>query len=82
MKKSYDFQGQKIMGEEVEFEIERENWNTYILHDGTKIRMKSVVSKVVRLDLYKPNREPVYIVESSNVMGADVPEVLLKRKEE
>ena len=32
----YPLGDQQVPGEEVEFEVERENFNTYILHDGTK----------------------------------------------
>lgn len=81
MKREYDFQGQKITGEEIEFEVEREGWNVYILHDGTRMKIKTVVSSAIRLDAYKPDGEPIYIMQSSNVATADVPENL-KRKPE
>ena len=81
MKKPYNVGGQQIMGEEIEFETEHESWNTYILHDGTKLKMKAVVSNIVRLDMYKPDGEPVYVVNSSNVASADVPENLKRRTE-
>lgn len=32
VKKDYNVEGQMIPGEEIEFEAEREGWNTYILH--------------------------------------------------
>ena len=67
------------MGEEIEFETEREGWNTYILHDGTRMKLKAVVSNIVRLDAYKPDGEPIYIINSSNVAAADVPEGLKKK---
>jgi hypothetical protein len=35
----------------------------------------------VRLDAYKPDGEPIYLVNASNVLAADVPEQL-KRKPE
>lgn len=68
------------MGEEIEFETEREGWNTYILHDGTRLKFKAVVSNIVRLDAFKPDGEPIYLVNASNVAAADVPEHL-KRKQ-
>ncbi len=67
------------MGEEVEFETERENWNTYLLADGTKVRLKAVAASIVRLDEYLPNGDPMYIVNASNVVATDVPDQL-KRK--
>jgi hypothetical protein len=75
----YKLGEQEVPGEEVDFEIEREGFNTYILHDGTKLKLKSVVGKIIRLDAYKPDNEPLYMVQSSNVMIADVPENLKKK---
>lgn len=81
MKKKFNLGGEEVFGEEVEFETDKENWNTYILHDGTKIRLKAVVSNVVRLEVYKPDGEPVYLINSSNVVSADVPDSLKKKPE-
>lgn len=78
-KKKYNIAGRDIMGEEIEFEPEREGWNTYILQDGTKLRMKSVVASIVRLDEYLPTGDPMYLVNASNVVATDVPDQLKKR---
>lgn len=79
MKKHFNLGGQDVPGEEVEFETEREGFNIYILHDGTKLKFKAVVGQIIRLDAYNPNGEPIYMVNASNVIVADVPENL-KRK--
>jgi hypothetical protein len=79
VKKMYNVGGQEVPGEEVEFEVEREGWNTYILHDGTKLKQKCVVSSIVRLDMWKPDGEPIYFVNSSNLAAADVPPNLMKK---
>lgn len=79
MKKKYNFAGREIMGEEIEFETERESWNTYVLLDGTKVKLKAVASSIIRLDEYLPNGDPMYIVNASNVVATDVPDGL-KRK--
>lgn len=76
MKKKYNIGGRDITGEEVEFETERENWNTYLLVDGTKVRLKAVAASIVRLDEYLPNGDPMYIVNASNVVATDVPDQL------
>jgi len=81
VKKTYNLGGQQVPGEEIEFETEREGWNTYILHDGTKLKLKAVVGQIIRLDAYKPDGEPVYLVQASNVVTADVPENLKKKPE-
>ena len=76
MRKQYNFNGQQVPGEEIEFETEREGWNTYILHDGTRLKLKSVVSQVVRLEMFKPDGEPIYLVQATNIVNTDVPDNL------
>jgi hypothetical protein len=79
LRKQYNFNGQQVWGEEIEFETEREGWNIYILHDGTKLKMKSIVSQVVRLEsLYGADGQPIYLVQASNIVNTDAPENLKK----
>lgn len=80
MKKTYPFGNQEVQGEEVEFETETENFNSYILQDGTKIRFKAVALKFIRLDAYNPQGEPVYMVQSTTALVADVPDRLKRQK--
>lgn len=76
MKKKYNLGGKEIMGEEIEFEPEREGWNTYILADGTKLKIKVLPASIIRLDEYLPNGDPMYMVNASNIVATDVPENL------
>ncbi len=78
-KRKIQFQGNEVWGEEVDFETEREGWNEYVLHDGTRLKMKSVVSDVLRLEMFQPDGSPVYYINSTNVVTAIVPDSL-KRK--
>ncbi len=66
----------------MDFEVEREGFNTYILSDGTKLKMKTVVSKVIRLEWYKPDGEPVYLINSGNLATTDVPDRLRNKPEQ
>ena len=75
-KKKYNFGGREVMGQEIQFETEREGWNVYLLEDGTTLKIKSVTASIVRLDEYSPTGEPVYLANSSLVVAADVPESL------
>ena len=78
----YNLGNQQVPGEEIEFEPERgRGFNTYILQDGTKLKFKSVVTQVVRLDVYKPDGEPIYLVNSAPVVAAEVPDSLKKTQE-
>lgn len=71
------FQGKKVTGETVDFEVEKESWNVYLLDDGTKLKMRAVVSQVVRLeDQYNAQGDPVYFIQSQNVLNAEVPDHL------
>ncbi len=79
MKKQYNVGGHLVYGEEVEFETERENFNTYILQDGTSVKFKAVVLKFIRLEQYTPEGDPLYMVQASNVLVADVPDALKKK---
>jgi len=76
MKKKYNIGGRELMGEEIEFETERESWNTYLLADGTKVKLKAVAATIVRFDEYLPNGDPMYLVNASNGVATDVPENL------
>jgi len=81
VKRKYNIGGREIMGEEVEFEPDgAEKWNVYILGDGTKLRMKSVVASIVRLDEYLPTGEPLYMVNASNIVATDVPDNLKEKR--
>ena len=75
-----DYQGKKVTGQTVEFDVEKENWNIYSLEDGTKLRMRSVVAQLIRLENeYNQQGDPVYLVNSQNIVSADVPDHLKKK---
>ncbi len=71
---------QEVMAEEIEFETQREAWNEYILHDGTTLKLKTVLAEVLRVDgMYAPNGDPVYVVNAQPVVSTNAPDNL-KRK--
>lgn len=80
MKKKFNIGGREVMGEDVEFEPEREGFNTYVLQDGTTLKLKAVVSKIVRLDEYGPDDNPLYMVSASNVVVTDCPDNLRRNR--
>ena len=74
-----DFKGRKVSGAKVDFEIENENWNKYSLDDGTKLKVRLVVAQIVRLENeYTPDGDPIYLINSTNIVTADVSEHLKK----
>ncbi len=52
-----DWQSEQSTGEDV---VSGEDWSRYTLSDGTTMKMKTLVTRVVRLDKRKPDGEPVY----------------------
>ena len=60
---------------EVGFRPTGEHWNEYFLDDGTVARLKLVVTTVYRLDGQLDRKgQPVYLIESSNVIAISAPE--------
>ena len=74
------FQGRDVDGLELKFKSIREEWNEYDLEDGTTIRLKAVVTDVVRLNgEYDQEGNPVYVVKSGNMMVVKAPDELKKK---
>ena len=74
------WQGRDVDGLEVRFRSNREEWNEYVLEDGTNIRMKAVVSEIIRLnDEYDAEGNPIYIVKSGNMLVVKASDNLKRR---
>jgi hypothetical protein len=77
-----NFQGREVDAVEVDFKTIKEEWNEYDLTDGTRIRLKSVASNMVRvINEYDNDGNPIYLVKSSNVLALSVPDNLKRGKE-
>ena len=48
---------------ELNFSIESEKWNEYLLEDDTKVRLKNTIGGVVKSDLFLQNGDPIYNVK-------------------
>jgi hypothetical protein len=78
-KKTVRLGNRQVSGELVPFENREEPWCVYQCSDGTTLRVKLVVSEIVRVDgMYTGEGDPVYVVKSSNVISTEVPEALRK----
>ncbi len=76
-KKTVMFNGQPVEAVEVGFRSSGENWNEYLADDQTVIRIKLVVTEVLRLEgQFDPDGNPVYLVKSANVTNVSPPEDL------
>ncbi|MGH9891822.1 MAG: hypothetical protein ACREA0_07545, partial [bacterium] len=59
-----------------------EQWNQYLLGDGSVVRFKAVVLEVWRLlDEYDSEGNPSYVVRSRNVVSVMAPDELRKPQE-
>ena|ERR1700733_8447263 len=75
-----NFQGQSVDAEVIEFEPEREQWSTYILHDGSTMKIKAVVAEILRLQgVFTPNGDPIYMVQAQQILHVNAPDSLRKQ---
>ena len=72
-----------IEGIDVDFSEEQESWNIYKLSDGTTMKVKLVLRGVKRLKRYSPDGNPIYIIQTQNVVRTlNIPkEIKAKPKE-
>lgn len=75
-KSKIPFGGKLVDGVELDFSTKREEWNEYEVSDGSIIRMKLVVTNIIRTGEFDVDGNPVYVVKSSNVLGVSAPESL------
>ncbi len=74
------FQGKEVDATEVEFQIRKEDWNEYQLMDGSAIKIKMVVGRVLRVQgEYDNEGNPVYVVKSQNMLMVNSPDTLRKK---
>lgn len=67
-----DYQDKKIEGELLEFKTKNEEWNKYETEDGSIVKVKVVVTKIIRANTTTKSGEPVYIINSTTLVDADV----------
>ncbi|KPV65098.1 MAG: hypothetical protein AOA65_0477 [Candidatus Bathyarchaeota archaeon BA1] len=72
------FQGREVEATEVSFKTVKEDWNEYVLKDGETLKIKLVLTNVLRLDAYDPaTGDPHYLIKSGNIVAVhNVPEKL------
>jgi hypothetical protein len=64
------YQGRQVDGESVDFMTRKEDFNEYQLADGKVLRIKMVVTRIIRLVGEKaPDGNPVYLIQSQNIVA-------------
>ena len=77
---SINWRGKQVEAISINFKSIREEWNEYDLEDGSTLRMKTIVSDVVRVpDEYDNENNPVYVVKSTNMLIAKSPDHIKKQ---
>lgn len=71
--------GKMVDGIEMDFEDLGEKWNEYQIKDGTKIKIKLVATRIVKTEEYNQEGDPIYFVNSQNILVANVPDNLKRR---
>lgn len=75
-----NFQGEIRDAVPVDFEVEKETFSTYILHDGSSLKVKAVLTEILRVEgVYAPNGDPVYMVQAAQVMSVSAPDSLRRK---
>jgi hypothetical protein len=70
----------QVDAERIEVKNAEESWNVYWLDDGSKIRLKPVVTEVWRVEgAFDNDGNPLYVTKTALVQAVDAP-TELKRK--
>lgn len=73
-------EGVPVQATEIGFRSSGEHWNEYLLDDGSVIRIKLVATSALRVDgMFDDEGNPVYVVQSTNVMNISTPEELRRK---
>ena len=73
--------GRKVEGTVLGFKGTSEPWTEYLVDDRTVVRIKIVATEVVRIDgEYDRMGEPLYWVNTTNVMAVSAPEELHRKE--
>ena len=72
--------GQEVEGTVMPFQVGGEHFNEYVVEDGTILKVKLVVTEVLRIEgAYDAEGNPVYLVASTNVMSVSSPDALRRK---
>ena len=69
--------GRELEATVMPFQVGGENWNEYVVDDGSIVKLKPVVTEIMRVDgMFDQNGDPVYIVQATNVLAVSAPDNL------
>ena len=69
--------GTEVEADVIGFRTNAEHFNEYLLDDQTVLKLKPVVTEIIRVEgQYDSMGNPVYLVQSTNVVAVDAPDEL------
>lgn len=81
-KRRVTWQDREVEATIMPFQTGGEHFNEYLVEDGTVVKLKLVVTEILKLDgEYDAEGNPVYIVISANVPYVSVPEELRQKRD-
>lgn len=65
-----NYNGKEVEAKPIDFIERKESWNEYQLTDGKIIKIKLVVTRVLKLDTEVDKEgNPIYVINSTNVVA-------------
>jgi len=69
-RRKVNFKGKEVDALEMPFQTGAEHWNEYVLQDGSVLRLKSVVTDILKVDGEFDNEgNPIYMLKSTNIVS-------------
>jgi len=73
-KVTINFGGRRAEASLVEVNQSNERWNEYLLEDGSSMKVKLILKKVLRVDgQYDAEGNPIYVLQSTNISTVNSP---------
>ena len=68
------YAGREVEAAPIEVSQTSEKWNEYLLEDGTVIKMKLILKKILRVENeFDAEGNPVYVMQTTNVTSVTAP---------
>lgn len=69
------FGNREVEAIEMTFQTGGEHWNEYVLNDGSVVRLKPVVTEILRAEgEYDNEGNPVYVIKATTVVSVSASE--------
>lgn len=64
---------QSVIQDDVKYSTLSEEWHEYIIDDGTRLRIKTTVTRIRKTSKFDKDGEPVYLVDTSALINTRLP---------